>query len=658
MLRKFFYGLLLITLTNLSNINGQQKEFGDVSKEILAMEVYEKDSTADALVLFDVAEVYVNEELEVNFKRHVRIKVLTDKGLEAGDIALGYRDDDPRQDIRKINAETYNLNENGKIEKTKLGRRDKFTNKVSDSWEEIKFTLPALKKGSVFEYSYEMNSESPFDIYDWYFQREYPVVWSEYKVSLPQWFRYLTHTRGYHPFFVNEQSLYSDMATFSNGERFDYTGIDYHYVMKDIPAITAEPFMKARSDYQAQVRFQLSSYQFPNSMRTDVMTSWPMLVKRVYESSNYGDRIKSYSLLKDEAISVASGATTDLEKMILLYQFVGEKMEWDENYGLYVDKDLDDLYKEGTGNGTEINLIYMQMLRDVGLDADPVIISTRANGEIIDIYPIDDQFNHTVVRVKIDGKQYLLDAKNDRRPYNLLPSENLNGKGLVIKSDFEDMEWVEMKNEVDNRLVNYMNVEITEDGVLKGTMESKNTGFFGYIYRDIFFEEEELKKAVIDNVFDEMEGIEIDSALIRKDERTGEFNYFVQFEQSLNKGQDVMYLNPMLVEAIKENPFKRDTRTYPIDYEFEFNKTVTMNIQIPEGWTISELPESKLYRLKNEAGEYFRLLKATGNTLVVRYNFKINKTRFMPNQYEEVKFLYENVAQDNSESIVLKKVEE
>jgi hypothetical protein len=658
MLKTYLLGLFITILMSLSNVHAQQKEFGDVSKEILAMEVYEKDSTADALILFDVAEVYVNEELEVNFKRHVRIKILTDNGLEAGDIALDYRDDDPRQDIRKIKAETYNLSENGKIEKTKLGRRDKFTNKVSDSWEEIKFTLPALKKGSVFEYSYEMNSESPFDIYDWYFQREYPVAWSEYKVSLPSWFRYLTHTRGYHPFFVNDQSLYSDMATFSNGERFDYTGIDYHYVMKDIPAITAEPYMKARSDYQAQVRFQLSSYQFPNSLRTDVMTSWPMLVKRVYESDNYGDKIKSYSLLKDEAMSVVSESDSALEKMILLYQFIGEKMEWDENHGLYVDKDLDDIYEEGTGNGTEINLIYMQMLREAGLNADPVIISTRSNGEIIDIYPIDDQFNHTITRVKIDGKQYLLDAKNERRPYNLLPSSNLNGKGLVIKSDYDDLEWVELKNDVNNRLVNYMNIVITEDGVLEGTMESKNLGYFGYLYRDAFFDEDDITKAVKEYVFDEMEDIEVDSALVRKDERSGEFSYFVQFQKPLDKGQDVMYLNPMLVEAIKKNPFTKEKRTYPVDYEFEFNKTVTMNIQIPEGWTISELPESKVYKLKNESGEYFRLLRASGNTLVVRYNFKLNKTRFMPNQYDEVKFLYENVAQDNSEAIVLKKVEE
>jgi hypothetical protein len=636
----------------------QKKDFGDITKSDLQMEVYEKDSTADAVVLFDVAEAYVNENLQVNFKRHVRIKILTDKGLESGDISIEYRDDDPEQDINKIKAVTYNLSDKGKIEKEKLGRRDKFTNKISDSWEEIKFTLPALKKGSIFEYSYEMVSESPVDIDDWYFQREYPVIWSEYKVSIPQWFRYLTYTRGYHPFYVNDQSLYSDAAIFSNGQRLDYTGIDYHYVMKDVPAITAEPYMKAKTDYLAQVRFQLSSYQFPQSMRNDILTSWPKLVEIINESENYGKRLKSYSLLREEAEAVVEGVESDLEKMVLLYTMVGEKMEWDDSFGLYVDKNLDDIFKEGSGNGTEINLILTQVLREAGLDADPVILSTRTHGEVIDIYPIDDQFNHTITRVKIDDKEYLLDGKNQRRPYNLLPSSDLNGRGLVIKDDYNNLEWVDLKNESTNKVVHFMNLTVDPEGIISGTLDSKNTGYLAYIYRDTFFDEDDLKKAVKEYVFNDLNEIEIDSAAIKTDELTGEFSYFAKFDKQLDTGQDVIYLNPMFVESINENPFKKDERTYPIDYEFEFDKSVIMTIAIPDNWEVSEIPESKLYRLKNNSGEYYRIIEASGKNLVVKYNFKLNKTRFMPNEYKEVKFLYENVSSDNAERIVLKKVEE
>ena len=220
-----FFSLLLFTSLYLQIFAvGQQQDFGDISRAMLEMEVYEKDSTADAVVLFDVGEVYVTEYLEVNYERHIRIKILTDKGLDAGDISISFRDDFPEQEIKGIKAESQYIDENGKVIKTKVGRRDRFENKISDTWKEVKFTIPGLRKGSVLEYRYEMKSESAIDIPDWYFQKQYPVIWSEYTLSIPEWFDYLTYTRGYHPFYVNEEEPYNEIANNSKSDFLE--GID------------------------------------------------------------------------------------------------------------------------------------------------------------------------------------------------------------------------------------------------------------------------------------------------------------------------------------------------------------------------------------------------------------------------------------------------
>ena len=371
-----FIGLFIITNPLLF---GQTWKFGDIPRDQLNMQIYEKDSTASAVVLFDVGEFYVDEKLELHYKRHVRIKILTDDGLDAGDVAIGFREDNPEQRISKLKAETSYIDNDGKVKKSKLGRKDKFENKVTDNWTELKFTAPGLRSGAVFEYSYEMKSESPVDVPDWFFQREIPVLWSEYTAKVPEWFSYLPYKRSYHPFFEDYQEQYNDNATIQYSvrqdndiraarttshasARIDFNGTKYRFAMKDVPALTYEPYMKARVDYLAQVRFQLSSVQFPQELPRPILRTWPALVELFDESNNYGKRLRSSSTLKKNAEEVAGNKETELEKMIAIYDHVSQTMDWDNRYSTYVDESLDKLYKEGTGNSTEINFVLIQLL--------------------------------------------------------------------------------------------------------------------------------------------------------------------------------------------------------------------------------------------------------------------------------------------------------
>lgn len=658
MIKNYYFLAAVILHITSSMIQAQQKKFGDVSKSVLEMEIYEKDSTADAVVLFDVGEVFVDEKLEVRFKRHVRIKVLTDNGLESGNISIGYRPDDPEQDIRKISAESYYLDESGSMKKNKLGRRDKFDNEVSENWSEIKFTIPGLKKGSVFDYSYEMVSESPVDIPDWYFQSEYPTVWSEYRLNIPEWFNYLVYNRGFHPFTVNTSERYNDVALFKNGARLDYQGTEYHYIMKDAPGIENEPFMKAKIDYYSQIRFQLSNYEFPGEFPENVLNTWPLLVKAVYESDNFGKRLKTNPTLKNLAKALTIDSETDLEKMIAIYEHISSVMDWNERYALFVDQNLEDLYEIGTGNSSDINLLLTQTLREAGLQADPVILSTRNNGEIVDIYPITNQFNHTIVRVIINGESYLLDGKNEYRPYNLLPASTLNGNGLVINKD-QEVEWISLENKDANKVTNIINLTISEDGNINGTLQSYNEGFFSYEKRESIFNESagsnEILKNIASVVFKNNENIKVDTSTVLTDESNKfSFSTSFSFENDINNG--IMYLQPSVSESIYENPFKLKERTYPVDFEYTFYKTLITNYVIPNGWEVEEHPESKQYNL-GDGGTYRRIFKVSGNILSVRDDFLIGKTRFIPEEYSFLKDLYEGISQDNAELIVIKKVQ-
>jgi hypothetical protein len=55
-------------------------------------------------------------------------------------------------------------------------------------------------------------------------------------------------------------------------------------------------------------------------------------------------------------------------------------------------------YKDKTGNVAEINLMLTAMLRYAGLNANPVLVSTRSNG--IAMFPNRTAFNYVIAAVE------------------------------------------------------------------------------------------------------------------------------------------------------------------------------------------------------------------------------------------------------------------
>lgn len=655
----------------------QTYKFGDIPDEHLEMEVYDKDSTARAVVLFSNGEsriTFQRTKFELRVFRHVRIKILTDEGLDEGDISIGFRNKDSEspQIIKGIKAESYTFGENGKIIKESVGRRDRFEDKISDTYSEIKFTIPGLKKGSVLEYQYEIISDRPLDFPTWVFQRDIPVIWSEYNARVPEWFNFLTVYKGYHNYHISERTEYNDRITVprttqnrssdnawgsprtsqSGPNTIDFVGTDHRFVMKDLPGIEDEPYMKASMDYLAHVRFQLESIQFFTILPDRYLSTWQEIVNELDEDVDFGKRLRSSTELSQGLAEAITDAETDLDKMINIYNHVANHMDWDENYRLYAFDDLKKSYVEGVGNSSEINLILIQMLREAGLEANPVILSTRFNGETINLFPIAGQFNHTIARVKIEDTFYLIDAKNDRRPYNILPYQVLNGNGLLIEKD--NVTWIPLQNSVRNNSVKVINLNFSETGY-SGSLESANQGFYALDNRDKL-DFDDLVTSAEEELFEVPNtGFSVDSVSITNDKLDESFEFTANFHLTDSISNSIIYFDPMLMGKLVESPFIKPERTFPVDFEYPFSESIIMNITIPDGWTVDEIPQSVLIRIPAGAGEFRRIVKHTDNTISMNYRYRISKSRFVADEYEGLKQFYDQMVAMLAENIVLKK---
>jgi hypothetical protein len=292
------------------------------------------------------------------------------------------------------------------------------------------------------------------------------------------------------------------------------------------------------------------------------------------------------------------------------------------------------------------------MLREAGLPAYPVVLSTRSHGEVIGLFPTRSQFNHTIVYVEIGERFYLLDAKNEERPYNLLPSQNLNEQGLLIYKDQEF--WIPLKNFVANSVRGVMMVEMNDEG-FQGQVKLSNKGLYAVNARnDLDFDN--LSGSVKEEVFSVDGAFTVDSAYVTNDKLDESFDLAANFSAKGMEG-DIRYFNPMLMMDINENPFKLEKRTFPIDYDYPFMRNLIINVTVPEGWEVDEIPQSVLHRLPEQGGEFRRLAQQNGSIVTINFLFRINKTRFMPVEYEQVKEMYDQMVSMLSENIVLKRAD-
>ena len=118
----------------------------------------------------------------------------------------------------------------------------------------------------------------------------------------------------------------------------------------------------------------------------------------------------------------------------------------------------------------------------------------------------------------------------------------------------------------------------------------------------------------------------------------------------------IIYLNPMLGQGEKENPFKLEERLYPVDFGAPIDETYMARFTIPEGYALDEAPKSIAVNLPEQAGRFMYVVQQQGNVVQVMSKVSINKPVFYAPEYGNLKELYNQIIAKHAEQIVLKKL--
>ena len=289
---------------------GQTKElkFGTVEESDIRMTSYPADTNAGAVYLYNYGSVEIGGDskgFQKKLRFHKRIKILSDSEVDRGDFTITYHK--KREAISKLEGMTYNVLEDGSIEKVKLEKKDIYKEDVDGDYQRFRFSLPKVKKGSVIELSYTKVEEGFQSINTWFFQTpNVPTVYSEYKTVIPEWFSFtpllngsLQLTDKHTESFPKRISVGIDQGAGANEfVTLEPKFITTSYIMKEVPAFISEPYLTTVMDHISWLKFQLTTITWPQSPPKNHLGTWASLEKALLENESFGLALQKTGKLK------------------------------------------------------------------------------------------------------------------------------------------------------------------------------------------------------------------------------------------------------------------------------------------------------------------------------------------------------------------------
>ncbi|HNW50477.1 MAG TPA: DUF3857 domain-containing protein [Prolixibacteraceae bacterium] len=666
--------LLLLTCCFISFGQNKEPKFGKIDLTEMNMTRYEKDTTADALMLFDngTSRFVINQDrnFQIVFERHCRMKVFKNTAFYLTNFKINLsKSGQNEENLNNLKAVTYNLVD-GKIAKTKLEKENIFREE-SKSHTTVKFAFPEVKEGSIIELSYTITSDFLYNFRGWNFQYNIPALWSQYSYTIPEYFYYQKLSKGYLPFdIIKEESgkttytlhYEAEIGSSPNSERTpsQYYNISADvknctFATKDVPAFIVEPNIDCEDNYIQSIEFELGSIKFPHEVRKDYAQTWESVNQQMNDDEDFGRLLKSKGFIADTVSFLCQGKASESDKAAAIYNYVQKRMKWNGYYNLWASNGLKKPFNDRTGNSSEINLLLTLMLQTAGLNANPVLFSTRDNGFANSYFPSITKYNSVLTKVMIDGKTILLDATSEYCPMGMLPANDINGKGRVVNNQNGD--WVDIQTQDRYKESRNYVLKLLPDGNLTGTIKGTYDGYAGLSYRKAL-DKEKTNDDYIRKMEENMKGLSINGFSItnKKDIDKPVFDSLaVEISDHTELLGDKILFQPLLFETIEKNIYTLEDRKYPVNYNFPTTETYNFEYTIPDGFQVESIPAPAVIKLPNNDINIIYNTQVSGNKIYVTYRMIVNKTLYLPEEYKNLKEFYDQLVKKNSENIILKK---
>ncbi|WP_445456898.1 DUF3857 domain-containing protein [Flavobacterium sp. HNIBRBA15423] len=671
-MKSIVYKIFLIVFFTNSTF-AQKHELGEVTMDELKEEKYPNDPNAEAAVLFEKGKTYFQFDTNSGFyimtEVETKIKIYSKEGFEWATKSIPYYivgKDEQRVSFSK--AVTYNL-ENGKIIKTKLKSDGEFDENYNKFWSLKKITMPNIKEGSIIEFKYTIKSPNYSIFPTWNFQYKIPVKYSFFQTFIPEYFTYNNQFKGnLNPLVETDTKTkvfsgrYTNQKNSPGGFSFDresyeveYKEFVTSYSLTNVVAMKEEKYINNIENYISALHHELSSVSMPNQAIENYSTDWESVVNAIMKDEDFGNELLKTDYFKSEIDILLKGVVDQNEKIVLIFEYVKSIMNWNKIYGYSCDIGVKKAFKDKVGNVAEINLMLTSMLRYAGIEANPILLSTRSNG--IPVFPNRTAFNYVICGVELKDNLVLLDGTSKLSLPDILPVRDLNWFGRIIRKNGSStiVNLMPKAKSISNIV---MLCEIDKQGEITGKVRKQISDYYALEFREEYLNiDKENYLEILENTLSGPNitdyKIENSNDLYKKIIETFSFTDKKCVEFIGNK----IYFSPILFYQLKETPFDTEDRKYPIDFNFPFKDSYIFTIKIPSEYEVEFVPEAANLMMENNYGNFNYKISHKDNTLQLAVSFEINSSIIPSKDYGALKNFFKMMIEKQGEKIILKKKE-
>ncbi|SEF93338.1 protein of unknown function [Halpernia humi] len=528
----------------------------------------------------------------------------------------------------KLKAYTYNF-ENGKIKEAKVEKDSKFKSKEDKNYNIVKFAFPEVKNGSVVEYHYTI--ETPFisSVPRVIIEQAIPVKYIEYCFETPKILGYTINYKGpISPTFKEREN-----RDIYNGDSYTYR---FAYV--NVPAYKEEKFVHNNDNYKTSIRAEINSSTTGGKLNKYTVT-WNDVRKKLYDEKDFGDQLKIMSYVKNILPENVKSISDDVERASAILKFVQDNYKWNNESDVLTDKGVKNLISTKIGNSAEINLLMIMLMKDTGIKANPVVLSTVKRGLLLPNSPSLSKLNYVIAGVENDHKIYLFDGTSRYSSKNIIPPRALNYTGfLMTDKDAKQLNIVfpdhsETDLEIDAKL--------NENGTFTGRFSTIDKKLFAMISRESY----ENNKDDYQKQYKEKYAFPFKNI---KSGPTENGSFATSFEFDADTFVDAIgnkfVFNPLLFLYSKNHEFNQEeARKAPIEFLSAYDKIKKVTITLPEGYTFENVPKSKKFKTQDNSISYSYNVMQEGNKLTVEAITTVDDSVFPKEYYPVFKQIFDNI---------------
>ena len=611
---------------------------------------YADDTPAVMLRNEQIASVKGNGEITTLYRR--AFKILRPEGRHYGTVRI-YFD----SETRVISLKGWSIPAAGAG--YEVGQKDSvdailFSDNLYEDSRQKVLRIPGAEPGAVVAYEYEQRRRPSILQDEWVFQQEVPVRLAHFEMRLPSGWEYREHW--------SNHEVIAPQAGVANQTIF---------ALNDVPPIKPEPAMPA---WQAVAGQLLVQYVGPNGVGT--FKSWDD-VGRWYAQLVSGRRDLTPDL-RQKVAGLTAGLSSPSAKIRALATFVQREVRYvaiEIGIGGYQPHAAQDILKNRYGDCKDKATLLSAMLKEAGIESYYVLINSQ-RGVVVPSFPSPMVFDHAILAIRMPddapdgrsdqgviehsrfGRLVFFDPTDPYVPFGQLPSVLHASYGLVVGPSGGELTLLPLVPASANRVERVARLQLQADGMLEGDVQETRSGAAAAEFRAAWLNLPETeRKSSLQRLFGPLAtAASIQSVSVESPDPAGEdpvLRYNFKIPQYASAAGDLLLVRPRALGPWGDNLLDNAGRLQPRAFQSARLETDTIEITLPAGYAIDELPPA----VQSNIGKVSYSANTVLDGRVLRYTrqLQINDVLVGTDQLPELRRLYRQIAADEKATAVLRK---